>query len=76
MNICHGFFNRVIYLKSRCGGLRNTANDQELLFHFVEKLFDSSAEVCFLAGAEYASKQASQRIAAAKENVKGTDTKG
>ena len=65
--------SRVQYLKTRCGGLRNTAHDQELLFHFVEKLFESSAEVCFLAGAEYASVQASQRITTAKETVKGIE---
>ena len=60
---------KVVELRSRCKDLRGSVSDLEIMSHFVRKLLDANAEVCFLAGAEFASLQASERLQAAQRTL-------
>ena len=57
---------KVVELRARCKALKGTLSDLEIMSHFVRKLQDANAEVCFLAGAEFASLQASERLQSAQ----------
>lgn len=57
---------RLVELKARGSHLRKQVNDQELMLHYVRKSVDASAELCFLAGAEFASAQVSEKLRAAE----------
>ena len=60
---------KVVELRTRCKDLRASLSDLEIMSHFVRKLLDANAEVCFLAGAEFASLQASERLQAAQRTL-------
>ncbi len=55
----------VMELRARSAELKKTVADLELLSHFVKKLLEANAEACFLAGADFASVQASERLQSA-----------
>ena len=60
---------RVSQLKQLCNENKKLINDMNMLFHFVKKLMEANAEVCFLAGAEFSSTQASERLYSAQKTV-------
>ena len=59
----------MVELRTRCKELRASLSDLEIMSHFVRKLLDANAEVCFLAGAEFASLQASERLQSAQRSL-------
>ena len=59
----------MVELRTRCKDLRASLSDLEIMSHFVKKLLDANAEVCFLAGAEFASLQASERLQSAQKTL-------
>ena len=59
----------MVELRTRCKDLRGSLSDLEIMSHFVRKLLDANAEVCFLAGAEFASLQTSERLQSAQRTL-------
>ncbi len=60
---------RVLDLKMKIAEKRKQLDDLELLFQYVKKLMDANAEVTFLSGEEFVSKQASEAIHSAEQHM-------
>lgn len=66
---------RIQELKVKYSEMKKSANEMEMLSQFVKKLMESGAEVCYLAGAEFASIQATERSISAQKSLSGLFTK-
>ncbi len=53
---------RAAALQRKAAELKKKVHDLEMLFAFVKKLMDANAEVCFLAGAHFASTQVASTL--------------
>jgi len=63
-------YDRVVQLKMQIKLDKQQLIELQTLFSYVRKMMDSVAETSFLVGAEYASLQASSRLAEAENQVK------
>lgn len=62
-------YDKVISLKTQMKQDKAQLVELETLFSYVRKMIDSVAETSFLVGAEYASLEASNRLASAEAQV-------
>merc|ERR1712142_636515 len=62
-------YDRVVALRSMIKEEKNSLIELTVLYSYVRKLMNSVAETAFLVGAEYASIQASSRLASAERKI-------
>ena len=62
---------RLVSLKEKAKSLQKAVRDVEMMGHFVKKLMHANAEMCFLAGAEFVSIQASERSVQGENVIQG-----
>lgn len=62
---------RLVLLKEKAKSLKKAVYDMEMMGHFVKKLMHANAEMCFLAGAEFVSVQASERSVQGEKLIQG-----
>ena len=62
-------YDKVIFLKTQIKQDKGQLVELETLFSYVRKMMDSVAETAFLVGAEFASLEASTRLATAESQV-------
>merc|ERR1712059_172750 len=62
-------YDRMVELRGKIKREKEALSELEILFTFVKKLMDSSAETSFLVGAEFSSLVASERLSSAEQLV-------